>query len=133
MQNLAQAGAREALVLSTCNRTELYLAGPDAANLTALGVRELSELVAVIRASSSRRGRGRCSSKKTSPGSPFRSISIGSNCQVDSGADETDGAEGAGGEGTTASGSTGSRGGVRGAGGPGSKEAASGSRGAGDS
>ena len=47
VQNLAQAGAREAVVLSTCNRTELYLAGPDAAELTTLGVRELSELVGV--------------------------------------------------------------------------------------
>ena len=47
VQNLAHAGAREAVVLSTCNRTELYLGGPDAANLTTLGVRELSELVGV--------------------------------------------------------------------------------------
>jgi glutamyl-tRNA reductase len=47
LQNLAVAGAREAVVVSTCNRTELYLAGPDAANLAALGVRELSELVGV--------------------------------------------------------------------------------------
>jgi glutamyl-tRNA reductase len=47
LQNLAVAGAREAVVLSTCNRTELFLAGPDAATLAALGVRELSELVGV--------------------------------------------------------------------------------------
>ena len=47
IRNLALAGAREAVALSTCNRTELYLAGPDAANLATLGVRELSELVGV--------------------------------------------------------------------------------------
>jgi glutamyl-tRNA reductase len=47
LQNLAVAGAGEAVVLSTCNRTELYLAGPDAAGLAVLGVRELSELVGV--------------------------------------------------------------------------------------
>jgi glutamyl-tRNA reductase len=47
LQNLIVAGAREAAVISTCNRTELYLAGPDAASLTALAVRELSELVDV--------------------------------------------------------------------------------------
>ena len=46
-QNLATPARGEALALSTCNRTELYLAGPDAATLTALGVRELSELVGV--------------------------------------------------------------------------------------
>ena len=47
LQNLVLAGAREAVVLSTCNRTEIYLAGPDAANLAALAVHELSELVGV--------------------------------------------------------------------------------------
>ena len=54
-QNLRAAGAREAVVLSTCNRTEIYLAGPDAANLTALGEHELSELVGVDPSSSSSR------------------------------------------------------------------------------
>jgi glutamyl-tRNA reductase len=47
VQNLRAAGAREAAVISTCNRTELYLAGPDAATLAVLGARELSELVGV--------------------------------------------------------------------------------------
>jgi glutamyl-tRNA reductase len=47
LQNLVAAGAREAAAISTCNRTELYLAGSDAAGLTALAVRELSELVDV--------------------------------------------------------------------------------------
>ena len=47
VQNLRAAGAREAAAISTCNRTELYLAGPDAAKLAALGTRELSELVDV--------------------------------------------------------------------------------------
>ena len=47
VQNLAAAGAAESLVLSTCNRTELYLAGADAAVLTTLAIHELSELVGV--------------------------------------------------------------------------------------
>jgi glutamyl-tRNA reductase len=47
LQNLLAAGAGESAVISTCNRTELYLAGPDAAALTALAVQELSELVSV--------------------------------------------------------------------------------------
>ena len=47
VQNLRAAGAREAAAISTCNRTEIYLAGPDAAKLAALGTRELSELVDV--------------------------------------------------------------------------------------
>ncbi len=47
VQNLRAAGAREAAAISTCNRTEVYLAGPDAAKLAALGTRELSELVDV--------------------------------------------------------------------------------------
>jgi glutamyl-tRNA reductase len=47
VQNLRGAGAREAIAISTCNRTELYLAGPDAASLSALASRELAELVGV--------------------------------------------------------------------------------------
>jgi glutamyl-tRNA reductase len=47
LQNLVAAGAREAAAISTCNRTELYLAGSDAAGLTALAVHEFSELVDV--------------------------------------------------------------------------------------
>ncbi|MEO9174206.1 MAG: glutamyl-tRNA reductase, partial [Gaiellales bacterium] len=47
LQNLVAAGAREAAAISTCNRTELYLAGTDAAGLTALAVHEFSELVDV--------------------------------------------------------------------------------------
>ena len=41
--NVRTAGATEAVALATCNRTEVYLAGPDAAVLEALARHELAE------------------------------------------------------------------------------------------
>ncbi len=43
LANLKAAGATEAAVLDTCNRTEVYAAGPDADALTALAAQELAD------------------------------------------------------------------------------------------
>ena len=44
VENLRAGGADEVAVLATCNRTELYLVGADAAALSALGGHDLAEL-----------------------------------------------------------------------------------------
>ena len=63
VQNLRAAGAREAAAISTCNRTEIYLAGPDAAKLAALGTR---------RARRARRRAARRARPRALPSAPTR-------------------------------------------------------------
>jgi glutamyl-tRNA reductase len=44
LANLKAAGAAEAAVIATCNRTEIYVAGPDPATVDALARTELSDV-----------------------------------------------------------------------------------------
>src|SRR5690349_4302834 len=47
LANLRHAGAQEAAVIATCNRTELYVGGADATAVDALARAELSDVAGV--------------------------------------------------------------------------------------